>query len=84
MASSDDPITVPIERYITQLLDEVYFYKGGILLQVSKRHPHPHPKYKRILNLFSSLSSAITVDQQRSNFVDPAGRLSTSSKWRWF
>lgn len=37
MASGDDPITVPIERYITQLLDEVYFYKGGILLQVSDR-----------------------------------------------
>ncbi|KAG4076369.1 hypothetical protein HA402_005812 [Bradysia odoriphaga] len=36
MASSDDPITVPIERYITQLLDEVYFYKGGILLAKQK------------------------------------------------
>lgn len=46
MASSDDPITVPIERYITQLLDEVYFYKGGILLQVSewRNTQHIEPK----------------------------------------
>lgn len=36
MASSTDPISVPIERYITQLLDEVTYPSPSILLQVSQ------------------------------------------------
>lgn len=35
MALSRDPISVPIERYITQLLDEVPFPSPSILLQLS-------------------------------------------------
>lgn len=54
MASSDDPITVPIERYITQLLDEVYFYKGGILLQVSSTSQTIGTKNKIFIFLFPS------------------------------
>lgn len=35
MASSDEPLPVPIERYITQLLDEVPYPSPSILLQLS-------------------------------------------------
>lgn len=34
MASSNIPLQVPIERYITQLLDEVPYPSPSILLQV--------------------------------------------------
>lgn len=78
MASSDDPITVPIERYITQLLDEVYFYKGGILLQVSE---WAQSNQKRFLFFFCLLPKnlVVAVNQQRSNFINPTGRLATTS-----
>lgn len=36
MASSDTPLEVPIERYITQLLDEVSYPSPSMLLQVEK------------------------------------------------
>lgn len=35
MATSEEPITVPIERYITLLIDEVPFPAPTILLQLS-------------------------------------------------
>lgn len=35
MASSDEPLEVPIERYITQLLDEVSYPSPSMLLQLS-------------------------------------------------
>jgi len=35
MATSKQPLPVPIERYITQLLDEVPFPSPSILLQVN-------------------------------------------------
>lgn len=35
MASSNEPLEVPIERYITQLLDEVSYPSPSMLLQVS-------------------------------------------------
>lgn len=34
MASGDEPLPVPVERYITQLLDEVSYPSPSILLQV--------------------------------------------------
>lgn len=35
MSKSDAPLTVPIERYITQLIDEVPFPSPSILIQLS-------------------------------------------------
>lgn len=35
MSRSDTPLTVPIERYITQLIDEVPFPAPSILIQLS-------------------------------------------------
>lgn len=35
MSRSETPLTVPIERYITQLIDEVPFPSPSILIQLS-------------------------------------------------
>lgn len=36
MVSSNEPLPVPIERYITQLLDEVSYPSPSMLLQVTQ------------------------------------------------
>lgn len=64
MASSNRPLPVPIERYITHLLDEVPFPQPSILLQVNISIGS-YSTSPNLSNLFSFIFLLTVIDNKQ-------------------